>query len=38
MVRYYGYYINVLRGKPKTADADDKIPSILEHELTDVTF
>jgi len=38
MVRYYGYYSNVSRGKRKKADADDKIPSILEPELTDMAF
>jgi len=30
MVRYYGYYSNVARGKRKKAAADDKIPCILE--------
>lgn len=35
MARYYGYYSNVTRGKRKNADADDKIPCILEPELTD---
>jgi len=29
MVRYYGYYSNVARGKRKKADADDNIPCIL---------
>ncbi|RZB37986.1 MAG: hypothetical protein SRB2_00693 [Desulfobacteraceae bacterium Eth-SRB2] len=38
MVRYYGYYSNVARGKRKKADADDKIPCILEPELTDMAF
>jgi len=38
MVRYYGYYSNVSRGKRKKADADDKIPCILESELTDMAF
>jgi hypothetical protein len=38
MVRYYGYYSNVARGKRKKADADDKIPCILEPELTDKVF
>ena len=38
MVRYYGYYSNVSRGKRKKADADDKIPCILEPELTDMAF
>jgi len=35
MTRYYGYYSNVARGKRKKTDADDKIPCILEPELTD---
>ena len=30
MVRYYGYYSNVSRGKRKIQDKDDAIPSILE--------
>jgi len=30
MVRYYGYYSNVSRGKRKQNDQDDQIPSILE--------
>ena len=38
MARYYGYYSNVARGKRKKAAADDKIPCILEPELTDKTF
>ena len=38
MVRYYGNYSNVVRGKRKKADADDKIPCILEPELTDMAF
>ncbi len=38
MARYYGYYSNVARGKRKKADADDKIPCILEPELTDKAF
>ena len=38
MVRYYGYYSNVARGKRKKADADDYIPCILEPELTDSAF
>jgi len=32
MVRYYGYYSNVSRGKRKKHDQDDIIPSILELE------
>ena len=38
MVRYYGYYSNVARGKRKKADVDNKIPCILEPELTDKVF
>ena len=38
MVRYYGYYSNVSRGKRKKSDADDAIPCILEPELTDRGF
>jgi hypothetical protein len=30
MVRYYGYYSNVSRGKRKKRDSDEFIPSILE--------
>jgi hypothetical protein len=30
MVRYYGYYSNVSRGKPKMLDQDALIPSIPE--------
>jgi len=30
MVRYYGFYSNVSRGKRKTQDQDGMIPSILE--------
>jgi len=32
MVRYYGYYSNVSRGKRKRHDQDDLIPSILQPE------
>ena len=38
MVRYYGYYSNVSRGKRKKADVDDKIPCIRVSELTDMAF
>ena len=38
MVRYYGHYINVVRGKRNKTDADDKISCILEPELTDKAF
>jgi len=30
MVRYYGYYSNVARGKRKTNDQDELIPYIVE--------
>ena len=30
MVRYYGHYSSVARGKRKKMDADNKIPAILE--------
>ena len=30
MVRYYGYYSNISRGKRKFQDKDDAIPSIFE--------
>jgi len=30
MVRYYGYYSNVARGKRKKAAVDDQVPCILE--------
>mgnify|MGYP001814308730 CR=1 FL=1 len=33
MVRYYGFYSNVARGKRKKAAVDDQIPSIIEPEL-----
>jgi hypothetical protein len=38
MARYYGYYSNVARGKRKKDGADDKIPCILEPELTGQAF
>lgn len=38
MVRYYGYYSNVARGKRKKVGADDAISCILEPELTDKDF
>ena len=38
MVRYYGYYSNVSRGRRKKAQADDQIPYILEPEMTDKAF
>jgi hypothetical protein len=38
MVRYYGYYSNVAGGKRKKVGDDDKIPCILEPELSDRDF
>jgi len=38
MVRYYGYYSNVSRGKRKKREIDDAIPCILEPELTGKEF
>jgi len=38
MVRYYGYYSNVARGKRKEAGTDDTIPCILEPEENSKTF
>jgi hypothetical protein len=38
MARYYGYYSNVSRGKRKKAGSDDKIPCILEPELSTRAF
>jgi len=38
MARYYGYYSNVVRGKRKKDGVDDKIPGIIEPELTDKAF
>jgi len=38
MVRYYGYYSNVSRGKRKEAGADDVIPCILEPQGNSKTF
>ena len=32
MVRYYGYYSNVSRGKRKKQNLDELIPSILESD------
>jgi hypothetical protein len=32
MVRYYGYYSNVSRGKRKMLEEDDLIPSVIETE------
>lgn len=33
MVRYYGYYSNVARGKRKEAGTDNAIPTILEPHI-----
>ena len=38
MVRYYGYYSNVARGKRKKADKDELILSILEAEGSSKEF
>ena len=38
MVRYYGYYSNVARGKRKAKGADDIIPGILEPEGNSKAF
>jgi len=38
MVRYYGYYSNVSRGKRKKEDSDELIPSILEPEGSSKEF
>jgi len=38
MVRYYGHYSNVSRGRRKKAQTDDQTPYILEPKLTDMAF
>ena len=38
MVRYYGYYSNVARGKRKKQDQDERIPSILETDGSSKEF
>jgi len=38
MVRYYGYYSNVSRGRRQKAKTDAIIPCMLQPELTDVQF
>jgi hypothetical protein len=38
MVRYYGYYSNVSRGKRKIQDKDDTIPSVLEPQGSSKEF
>ena len=38
MVRYYGYYSNVSRGKRKKQDSDELIPSILEPDGSSKAF
>jgi len=38
MVRYYGYYSNVARGKRKEAGTDDVIPCIIELQGNSKTF
>ncbi len=34
MVRYYGYYSNVSRGRRKKTNTDELIPTVLEPEIT----
>jgi len=38
MARYYGHYSNVSRGKREKAGTEEKIPFILEPELTGTAF
>jgi hypothetical protein len=38
MVRYYGYYSNVARGKRKKVEEDERIPSVLESEGSSKEF
>ena len=38
MVRYYGHYSNVARGKPKKQDQEDLIPHILEPDESSKEF
>jgi len=38
MVRYYGHYSNVARGKRQKAGSDDAIPCILESQGDEKTF
>jgi hypothetical protein len=38
MVRYYGYYSNVSRGKRKEAGTDDTVPCILESQGNEKAF
>jgi hypothetical protein len=38
MVRYYGYYSNVSRGKRQEAGTDDAVPFILESQGDEKTF
>jgi hypothetical protein len=38
MVRYYGYYSNVSRGKRQKEGSDDFIPCILEPQGDEKTF
>jgi hypothetical protein len=33
MIRYYGYYSNVSRGKRKKEEQDDIIPCIIEEDV-----
>jgi len=38
MVRYYGYYSNVSRGKRKEAQTDDAVPCIIESQGDEKVF
>ncbi len=38
MVRYYGHYSNVSRGRRKKAQTDNQVPYILESELSPKEF
>ena len=38
MVRYYGYYSNLSRGKRKKAEIDEVLPSILKPDGSSKTF
>ena len=38
MVRYYGYYSNVVRGKRQQEGIDDAIPCILEPQRNEKAF
>lgn len=38
MMRYYGYYSNVLRGKRQKEGLDDAIPCIMETQVNKMAF